>query len=89
MIKLEANKGYIEGEINGSPITVASELTTIVRTVREFLEESVEKEIGDHLAKRSCEIAFMSREELKAEREESEKRMAEEFKKFVEGLFEE
>lgn len=87
MIKLEVNKGYVEGKITGNPIAVALELTTIVRTVRKFLEESVGKEIGDHLAKRSCEIAFMSREELKAESEESEKRMAEEFRKIVEELF--
>lgn len=86
MIKLEVNKGYIEGDISGNPIVIASELTSIVREVRKSLEESVGKGLADSLAKRSCEIAFMSREELKTESEKSEKRMAEAFRKIVEEL---
>lgn len=86
MIKLEVNKGYVKGKITGNPIAIASELELVVRAVRETLEESAGKELGDHLAKRSCEMAFMSREELKATGEESKKRTPEELRKIVEEL---
>ena len=87
MIKLEVNEGYIDATIKGNPVMVATELVSAVRAVNEFLEESAGKELGNHLARRSCEIAFMTREELKAESEESEKKMAEAFRKIMEELF--
>lgn len=87
MIKLEVNEGYIDATIKGNPITVATELVSAIRTVNKFLEGSAGKELGNQLTKRSCEIAFMTREELKAESEESEKKMAEAFRKIMEELF--
>ena len=87
MIKLEVNEGYIDATIKVNPITVATELVSAIRMVNKFLEGSAGKELGNQLTKRSCEIAFMTREELKAESEESEKKMAEAFRKIMEELF--